>query len=67
MMMVTKRGVIHSQEEKGVQDVLISIGADENGIYKAKVGNKICTAIYNVFVGHYYVDDIYGVLREKEE
>lgn len=64
MKWVKCRGVIHSQKEKGVQEVLISEECTRDG-YIAKVGNKICTAIYNVFVGHYYVDDIYGVIREE--
>lgn len=27
---------------------------------------KICTAIWNPFNGYYYVDDIYGIIRQKE-
>ena len=30
--------------------------ADYNGVK--------CTAIFNAFVGRYYVDDIYGVIKE---
>jgi hypothetical protein len=31
----------------------------------AEYKGKRCTAIYNIFVGLYYVDDIYGVLADQ--
>ena len=31
----------------------------------AEYKGKRCTAIYNIFVGLYYVDDIYGVLTNQ--
>lgn len=33
-------------------------------LYIAEYEGKKCTAIFNPFVGQYYVDDIYGVLKE---
>ena len=34
--------------------------------YLAKVGDTVCTAIFNPFVGLYYVDDVYGVVRRDD-
>ena len=34
--------------------------------YLAKVGYVVCTAIFNPFVGLYYVDDVYGVVRRDD-
>lgn len=39
-------------EERGVNDVI------------ARYNGKLYTAIYNPFVGLYYVDDIYGKVEE---
>lgn len=66
MKMVLRRAVVHSQKAKGLQDVLISDKPAQDGQYRAEVNGKLCTAIYNVFVGHYYVDDIYGVIKDYE-
>ena len=41
--------------ENGCNDVI----AEYNG--------KRCTAVYNGFVGLYYVDDIYGVLSDQHK
>lgn len=37
--------------EKSDNDIIV----DYNGVR--------CTAIYNVFVGCYYVDDVYGIVK----
>jgi hypothetical protein len=34
--------------------------------YTAEYNGIRCTAIFNPFVGHFYVDDIYGVLPEEK-
>ena len=39
--------------EKGSNDVI------------AEYKGKRCTAVFNVFVGHYYVDNIYGILPDQ--
>ena len=59
---------IHSlkQGEKnklGEATIIKSIG---NNIYLADYKGVKCTAIFNFFVGRYYVDDIYGVVAQKE-
>ena len=35
--------------------------------YLADYGGVKCHAIYNPFVGRYYVDDLYGVVRDAKE
>ena len=34
--------------------------------YLAKVGDVVCTAIFNPFIGLYYVDDVYGVVKSSD-
>ena len=40
------------------------IGRMNDNQYLAEYNGVRCTAIFNPFVGRYYVDDIYGILRE---
>jgi len=35
-----------------------------NNQYKAKYGSVLCTAIFNAFNCCYYVDDVYGIIKE---
>lgn len=65
---ITQQAIIHSKEKEGIQEVRISRHfANVNGqyTYLALVDGKFCTAILNCFVGLYYVDDIYGVVKPK--
>lgn len=50
---------------KAIKEVEIIEKRGDND-YLAKVGDVICTAIYNPFVGLYYVDDVYGVVRRDD-
>ena len=50
---------------KAVKEVEIIEKRGDND-YLAKVGDVVCTAIYNPFVGLYYVDDVYGVVRRDD-
>ena len=34
--------------------------------YLVKVGDVICSAIFNPFVGLYYADDVYGVVKSND-
>lgn len=47
---------------QGLADVTILEKVGDNQ-YHAKYKNLICTAIFNPFVGLYYVDDVYGVVK----
>ena len=42
-------------------EILKQIGDNK---YLAKYNGVTCTAIFNPFIGRYYVDDIYGKVRE---
>ena len=35
--------------------------------YLAEVGGVKCHAIFNPFVGRYFVDDVYGIVRQPQE
>ena len=35
--------------------------------YVAEFGGVRCSAIFNPFVGHFYVDDKYGVIKDKTQ
>ena len=48
-----------------VKEVEIIEKRGYNG-YLAKVDDVVCTAIFNPFVGLYYVDDVYGVVKSND-
>lgn len=50
---------------KAVKEVEIIEKRGDNE-YLAKVGDVVCTAIFNPFVGLYYVDDVYGVVKSND-
>ena len=62
--MFTAKAMIHSLKE--VREVQILEQTDNNHVI-AEYDGKKCTAVYNVFVGLYYVDDIYGVIKKRGE
>ena len=51
----------HDRNVLGEAEIIQSIG---NGLYLAEYNSVRCRAIFNVFTGRYYVDDVYGVLKE---
>ena len=56
------RAMIHSKDAQGEIEVLRKVG-DNDYIVMTEDGVK-CHAIYNYFVGLYYADDIYAVVKE---
>lgn len=56
--------MVHSKEQREEVELLEKIG-DNNYLVKTNDGVK-CTAIFNPFVGIYYADDIYGVIKKGE-
>lgn len=62
--MFTKKAMIHSLKK---QDDVIILHEKNNNDIIAEYKGKRCTAIYNPFVGLFYVDDIYGVLPDKHK
>ena len=59
---------IHSLKDRktdtnklGEADIIRQIGDNQ---FLAEYNGVRCTAIFNPFVGRYYVDDVYGILHE---
>jgi hypothetical protein len=60
---------IHSLKDKendrhvlGEASIIRSIGDNQ---YLAEYNGVKCTAIFNHFTGRYYVDDVYGVIKDE--
>ena len=45
----------------GKAEIIECIG---DNLYLAEYNGVRCTAIFNLFTGRYYVDDVYGIQRE---
>ena len=58
------RAMIHSRQSEGRVTILHENGA--NDVVAENKGER-CTAIFNGFVGLYYVDDIYGELKDPNK
>lgn len=56
------RAKIHSLDGQFAQVKILSDNGDNNII--VEYNGKKCTAIYNVFAGAYFVDDIYGIIED---
>lgn len=56
--------MVHSKEKREEVDLLEKRG-DNDYVVRTNDGVK-CTAIFNPFVGIYYADDIYGVIKEDK-
>lgn len=48
----------------GEAEILGKLG---DNLYLAEYHGVRCTAIFNVFAGRYFVDDVYGICRKGEE
>ena len=46
----------------GEATILEEIG---DNVYLAEVNGVKCTAIFNFFVGRYFVDDVYGIVKDE--
>ena len=60
------KAIIHSQQERGGQDVWIANEEIDNNQYLALANGKFCTAIYTPFSRYFYADDIYGEVKIKD-
>lgn len=58
-----EKAMIHSLGK--VQEVFIVKYDDPNNC-KAIFDNKLCTAVFNIFTGLFYVDDKFGVIDMLE-
>lgn len=50
----------HDRNVLGEAEIIRKIG---DNLYLAEYNGVRCTAIFNIFTGAYYVDDVYGVLN----
>lgn len=58
------KGMVHSHKKEGPKDVLI-LGEFGENQYVAEYNSVKCTAIWNVFNGLYYLDDVYGIIHDE--
>jgi len=65
------KAYIHSLKDKrndvNVLDECEILSHEDNNNAVVLYNGKKCTAVFNVFVGAYYVDDVYGVIEEGED
>jgi hypothetical protein len=54
----------HNRHVLGKAEIIKNIG---DNLYLAEYNGVKCTAIFNFFTGRYYVDDVYGVVKEAKE
>jgi hypothetical protein len=60
---ITEKMHIHSLNGELREATIVEKIGDNR--YVAEYNGVRCTAIFNIFVGHFYVDDKYGVIKEK--
>ena len=53
----------HNRHVLGEAEIIRQIGDNQ---YLAEVNGVQCTAIFNCFTGHYYIDDVYGIQKEAD-
>lgn len=53
----------HNRHVLGEVEIIKSIGDNQ---YLAEYNGVKCTAIFNPFVGGYFVDDVFGILKEND-
>lgn len=51
---------VHDRNVLGEAEIIRQIG---DNLYLAEYNGIRCTAIFNPFVGRYYVDDVYGIRK----
>lgn len=56
------RAKIYSLDGQFAEITILQYNGDNNII--VEYNGKKCTAIYNVFAGTYFVDDIYGIIKD---
>ena len=60
---ITEEMHIHSLDGELREAIIVEKVGDNQ--YVAEYNGVRCSAIYNPFVGRFYVDDKYGVIKEK--
>jgi hypothetical protein len=62
--MFKTKAMIHSMKAQDEVTILHEDGCND---VIAEYKEKRCTAIFNPFVGLYYVDDVYGILPDQHK
>lgn len=62
-MNIEVMAMIYSLNSTDLAKIILKAGDNE---YIAEYKGKHCTAIYNPFSGYYYIDDVYGVIKNVE-
>ena len=62
--MFTIKAQVHSLQ---AQDEVTILHEKNNNDVIAEYNGKRCTAIFNPFVGLFYIDDIYGILTDQHK
>lgn len=55
---------VHDRHVLGEAEIIQCIG---DNLYLAEYNGIRCTAIFNPFVGRYFVDDVYGIQTNRRE
>ena len=63
-MRMETEAAIHSLH--GKLDTEIILSHEDNNHCLAEYKGQVCTAVWNLFSGYYYVDDIYGKVEKQE-
>ena len=53
---------VHDRNVLGKAEIIKKIG---DNLYLAEYNGTRCTAIFNPFVGRYFVDDVYGLYIDR--
>lgn len=53
---------VHDRNVLGEAEIIKKIA---DNLYMAEYNGVRCTAIFNPFVGRYFVDDVYGIQQKK--
>lgn len=56
------QAIVHTLQNKDEVTILHEKGSND---VIAEYNGKRCTAIFNIFSGFFYVDDIYGILPDQ--
>lgn len=68
----TVKAMLHSRDRDGLhkadlEDVTLLEQRSDNDCIVRTPDGTVCHAIYNIFCGYYFADDVYGIIEAKPE
>lgn len=71
-MECTVKAMLHSQDRDGLhradlQEVTLLEQHSNNDCIIRIPDGTVCHAVYNIFCGHYFADDVYGIIEKKPD